>query len=74
PAGFSRSKTTHREEYVRVRLDDTTGRLRAVLAGSQSSGVLSVASASDGYLIIPPQTPVTEGTHYDFVDRDHFYR
>lgn len=73
-AGFSRPKTNPRQEYLRVALDTGCGELRAVLAGSQSSGVLSVASRADGYLIIPPHQTVIEGAPYDFVHRDQFYR
>ncbi|MDI9244134.1 gephyrin-like molybdotransferase Glp [Marinobacter sp. CHS3-4] len=74
PAGFNRRKTTVRQEYLRVFLDQTSGVPTAIPAGSQSSGVLSVASKADGYFIIPPQTPVNEGEHYDFVYRDNFYQ
>lgn len=73
PAGFSRARTNPRQEYLRVVLRNGEGSLKADLAGSQSSGVLSVASRADGYLIIPPHQPITEGLDYGFVHRDQFY-
>lgn len=74
PAGFRRVKANPRQEYLRVMLDTKSGEARAQLAGSQSSGVLSVASRADGYLIIPPHQTIIEGAHYGFVHRDQFYR
>lgn len=72
-AGFDRGRSTPRQEYLRVMLSSDEGTLKADLAGSQSSGVLSVATRADGYLIVPPNTPITEGAHYDFVHRDQLY-
>ncbi|BES72772.1 molybdopterin molybdotransferase MoeA [Marinobacter nanhaiticus D15-8W] len=74
PAGFNQTRTNPRQEYLRVVLDMRSGEPRAVLAGSQSSGVLSVASRADGYLIIPPHQTIMEGALYGFVHRDQFYR
>jgi molybdopterin molybdotransferase len=74
PAGFSKHKSNPRQEYLRVVVDNETGRPRAVLAGSQSSGVLSVASSTDGYLIIPPHEAIIEGKQYGFIHRNQFYQ
>ncbi|MEZ5528692.1 MAG: molybdopterin molybdotransferase MoeA [Porticoccaceae bacterium] len=51
-AGFSRPKATKRQEYLRARLvSDERGQLRAELAGSQSSGVLSSVSQGSGFVV-----------------------
>ncbi|MBW4934280.1 molybdopterin molybdotransferase MoeA [Marinobacter sp. F4206] len=72
-AGFARARSNPRQEYLRVMLSSDGGALKADLAGSQSSGVLSVASRADGYLIVPPNNSITEGSHYAFVHRDQLY-
>lgn len=51
-AGFSRPKGTKRQEYLRARLvEDASGQVRAELAGSQSSGVLSTVSQGNGFVV-----------------------
>lgn len=51
-AGFSRPKAPKRQEYLRVRLvQDARGEVRAELAGSQSSGVLSSVSQGNGFVV-----------------------
>lgn len=51
-AGFSRPHATKRQEYLRARLVlDAGGNARAELSGNQSSGVLSTASAGNGFVI-----------------------
>ncbi|WP_432472322.1 molybdopterin molybdotransferase MoeA [Amphritea sp. HPY] len=62
-AGFSRTKTTARQEYLRVELNDGC----AVLGRSQSSGVLSSAVTAAGYLVVPENTQVAEGDQLTFI-------
>ncbi|MDO6562859.1 molybdopterin molybdotransferase MoeA [Amphritea sp. 1_MG-2023] len=62
-AGFSRPRAIGRQEYLRV--DIQAG--RAVLAHSQSSGVLSSAVSAKGYLVVPAQTIVNEGDQLAFI-------
>ncbi|WP_438950898.1 molybdopterin molybdotransferase MoeA [Porticoccus sp.] len=51
-AGFSRPHAAKRQEYLRARLVlDAGGVARAELSGNQSSGVLSTASAGNGFVI-----------------------
>ena len=62
PADFEMETTGTRQEYLRVQCvhnADTTPVLR--LTGSQSSGVLSSVSHSDGLAIVPPDTAVKRG-------------
>lgn len=80
-AGFSRQKTIARQEYLRVRLSYHPNDHQnchqaepvAQLAGSQSSGVLSVASLSDGYLLVPAHRTIEEGECYGFISRNQLY-
>ena len=62
-AGFERTKTTARQEYLRVELQDG----KAVLGRSQSSGVLSSAVTAAGYLVVPPDARVAEGDMLTFI-------
>lgn len=62
-AGFSRTKTTARQEYLRVELNDGC----AILGRSQSSGVLSSAVTAAGYLVVPENTQVAEGDQLTFI-------
>ena len=51
-AGFSRPHAAKRQEYLRARLvQDAQGSVRAQLAGSQSSGVLSSVSQGNGFVV-----------------------
>ena len=51
-AGFSRPHAAKRQEYLRARLvQDAQGNVRAQLAGSQSSGVLSSVSQGNGFVV-----------------------
>lgn len=62
PADFEMETTGARQEYLRVRCvlsDDSLPKLQ--LTGSQSSGVLSSVSHSDGLAIVPPNTAVRRG-------------
>lgn len=56
-SGFAWERAGNRDEYLRARLEK--GRL--VLAGNQSSGVLSSASAASGLLLIPAGKTVEPG-------------
>ena len=62
PADFELATTGVRQEYLRVRCAHSPG-VAAVLqlTGSQSSGVLSSVSHSDGLAIVPPNTAVKRG-------------
>jgi len=62
-AGFTRTKTTARQEYLRVELQDGC----AVLGRSQSSGVLSSAVTAAGYLVVPANAQVVEGDQLTFI-------
>ena len=72
-SGFTRERTTPRQEYLRVRLDCADFEPVAHLAGSQSSGVLSVATLADGYLVVAPNQPVVKGERYGFIPRPQLY-
>lgn len=62
PADFEMETTGARQEYLRVRCVHGAGSAPALqLAGSQSSGVLSSVSHSDGLAIVPPNTAVKRG-------------
>lgn len=65
-AGFSWSKPGGRDEYVRARI--VAGRI--LLAGNQSSGVLSSASQADGLALIPAGASVAPGDLLDFLPFD----
>ena len=57
PAGFSTTRVGNRDEYLRARLDQG----RVMLAGNQSSGVLSSASAASGLVLVPAGQLAHEG-------------
>lgn len=65
-AGFSWSKPGGRDEYVRARIEAG----RVLLAGNQSSGVLSSASQADGLALIPAGQTVAPGDPLDFLAFD----
>ncbi|HDZ57663.1 MAG TPA: molybdopterin molybdenumtransferase MoeA [Pseudomonas xinjiangensis] len=56
-SGFAWPKAGSRDEYVRARIDQG----QVVLAGNQSSGVLSSASEASGLVLIPAGTTVQPG-------------
>ncbi|NDH40158.1 MAG: hypothetical protein EBY45_07020 [Gammaproteobacteria bacterium] len=60
-AGFSVARPGSREEFVRISLVGNGEAMRAVLTGSQSSGVLTSLSQADGLAVIPAETTVSEG-------------
>lgn len=60
-AAFSLTRPGTREEFLRVRLTGSGEALRAVLTGSQSSGVMTSLSEADGLAVIAPGTTVAEG-------------
>ncbi|BBB25477.1 molybdopterin molybdotransferase MoeA [Amphritea japonica] len=62
-AGFSRTKSIGRQEYLRVELNKG----QAVLGHSQSSGVLSSSVTAAGYLVVPPHTVVQAGDRLLFI-------
>ena len=66
-AGFDRPKKKKRKEFLRVIVTNENGKLLAVSAHSQSSGVLSSAVLADGLLVVPEQCPVTQGDLLDFI-------
>jgi molybdopterin molybdotransferase len=63
PAGFEVVRTSGRDEYVRVRLED--GRLRRY--PNQGSGVLSSTCWADGLAVVPAGTTVTAGDPLDYL-------
>lgn len=71
-AGFSRIKTLARQEFLRVSLVNSDDQTVAILPGSQGSGVLSTASEADGYLVIPPLTPIQKGDVYAYLPYSGF--
>jgi molybdopterin molybdotransferase len=60
-AAFSVRKPGTRQEYLRVRLENTARGFEASAFPNQSSGVLSSVSASQGLAVISPGTVVAEG-------------
>ena len=66
PAGFSRSVSGQREEYLRVQLQHGDEGTVLQPFSSQSSGVLSSLSLSDGLAVIPPHTAVRPGDQLRF--------
>lgn len=62
PAGFEIETTGERQEYLRVKCVHSAQSAPILqLSGSQSSGVLSSVSHSDGLAIVPPKTTVKRG-------------
>ena len=67
-AGFSRPQSAKRQEYLRARLvEDDNGRVRAELAGSQSSGVLSSVCRGNGLVVHRLGETIEEGDHVPFL-------
>ena len=60
-AAFTVSRPGLREEFLRVQLLGAGTAMRAHLARSQSSGVLSSLSEADAVAVIAPGTTVAEG-------------
>lgn len=63
-AGFAQRGPQGRCELLRVMLDWSNGAPVAQLAGGQGSHMLSAASQAHGYLMVNPDTDVTEGGAY----------
>ena len=61
-SGFSRKNAIKRDEFLRVSIYNG----KAIAHPQQSSGALSAACHSDGYLHIPAGIKVEEGTLYNF--------
>lgn len=57
PAGFERTRSHSRADYIRVRLHRGT----AVPCGEQNSGLLTPTASADGVACIPPHTKITVG-------------
>ena len=66
-AGFSREKTTPRQEYLRVALQLQDGILSAAPVLNQSSGALRSATQADGLLVVPPGQQVSDGDLLDYI-------
>ncbi len=62
PAGIDRPHPGHREEYLRVRVEDG----RIVPFPNQGSGVLGGAAWADGLARIPAETPIAPGKAIDY--------
>ena len=63
PAGFDWQRPGNRDEYLRA--DFVDGRI--LLAGNQSSGVLSSASKANGLVLIPAGSTVNQGETLSFL-------
>lgn len=63
PAGFDWQRSGNRDEYLRASLVNS----RILLAGNQSSGVLSSASQANGLVLIPAGTTVSQGQPLNFL-------
>tara|TARA_R110000764_G_scaffold112761_10_gene199854 strand:+ start:84972 stop:86180 length:1209 start_codon:yes stop_codon:yes gene_type:complete len=63
PAGFDWQRPGSRDEYLRA--DFVDGRI--LLAGNQSSGVLSSASKANGLVLIPAGSTVNQGETLSFL-------
>jgi len=64
-AGFDRSRTNTREEYLRVSIGENGD---VVLSENQSSGVLSAFMRTDGLLRVPSNTAIQQGDLMEFID------
>jgi molybdopterin molybdotransferase len=62
-SGFDWIRAGNRDEYLRARLEEG----HVVLAGNQSSGVLSSASEASGLVCIPAGTVVSKGEKLPFL-------
>lgn len=63
PAGFTRSRSIVRQEYLRARFEN--GRIEPF--ANQSSGMLSSASWANGLAVIAPDVQVAEGDLIGFI-------
>ncbi len=67
-ADFTAPESGSRQEYLRVCCyQGVSGESVLQLAGSQSSGVLSSVSYSDGLAVVPPFTAVNKGDRLRFI-------
>jgi len=67
PSGFDLIRSGERQEYLRVSLySDSSGNTKLMPFVSQSSGVGSSVSVTDGLAIVPPFTSVQEGDMLTF--------
>lgn len=64
-AGFDRTRTNSREEYLRVSVGDNGD---VLLSENQSSGVLSAFMRTDGLLRVPSNTAISQGDLMEFID------
>ncbi|PSL12065.1 molybdopterin molybdochelatase [Marinobacterium halophilum] len=64
-AGFNRSRTNTREEYLRVSPGTNDD---VLLSENQSSGVLSVFMRTEGLLRVPANTAIRQGDLLEFID------
>ncbi len=64
-AGFDRTRTNSREEYLRVSVGDNGD---VLLSENQSSGVLSAFMRTDGLLRVPSNTAIAQGDLMEFID------
>ncbi|WP_301585564.1 molybdopterin molybdotransferase MoeA [Halomonas alkaliantarctica] len=71
-AGFAQRGPRGRCELLRVVVDGSSGEPVATLAGGQESHMLTAASQADGYLMISPDTEVTEGSTYHYYPINQF--
>lgn len=70
PAGFDAPRSGDREEYLRVSLGEGEGAGQLLPFRSQSSGLLSSLSHSDGLAVVPPRTAVNRGDLLRFLSFD----
>jgi len=67
PAFFDITKSSQRQEYLRVRLSERDGVLGLESYPNQSSGVLASASWADGFAVIPVNSTVNHGDLVDYL-------
>ena len=60
-AGFEISRSSHRREYLRARLEDQDTDTRVIIHPNQSSGMLSSACWGDGLAVLPQHSTVKPG-------------
>ncbi len=60
-ADFDRSGSERRQEYLRARVEEEVGVLKARLYANQSSGVLASVSWANALLVMPPKQAVVKG-------------
>ncbi len=71
-AAFTVATPGRRQEYLRVRLENTEQGLQAVKFKNQSSGVLSSVSHSNALAIVPAGSTVLRGASVDVILLDSF--